>query len=189
MNKVGTSLDQLLLRVGFFTGLFFAFLCLAFCVWYLVGYQAEAGSMVKLVSESAKDPSLSEQQLWLLQNGLTVHMFTSRVLLQSCGVVAGIAFGFLGFSLFLLGLEGQTDVAVEDPRGLKVNIAKLAPGALILLVAAVLVGVCSTTRIPVSFDTQSRPGTNGASLNAQSEQIPHFDTQEPGNGSIPAAKN
>jgi hypothetical protein len=52
-----------------------------------------------------------------------------KFLLQSYGVVSGVAFGVLGFALFLIGAKGDTDAAFDDSQH-KVQLTRMAPGSL-----------------------------------------------------------
>lgn len=134
--------DRLLLRIGFFAALVMSFACLTFCIFYLVIYQQDTSALVARTIEASKTPQLSETQQWALQLTSAAHMFTSKVMLQSCGIVAGISFGFLGFCLFLMGIDGQIDANIEQTGGAKINVTRLAPGAFILLLSTILIGLC-----------------------------------------------
>jgi hypothetical protein len=108
-------------------------------------------------------------------------MFTSKVMLQSCGIVAGIAFGFLGFCLFLMWIEGQIDAELTNSDGIRLNVTRLAPGAFILMLATILIGVCGTTRIPVSLDTRSTPVLESSTKPlTREDRPPALDSAEPG---------
>lgn len=39
-----------------------------------------------------------------------------KFVLQSCGIISGVAFGFLGFALFLLGVKGDMDASFADSQ-------------------------------------------------------------------------
>lgn len=138
--------------------------------------------MVANAIDALKTPQLSDTQQAALQLTSEAHMFTSKVMLQSCGIVAGIAFGFLGFCLFLMGIEGQIDATVEQPAGTKINVTRLAPGAFILMLATILIGLCSTARIPVKLDTHSTPrAEKGHARPPVADRTPpDIDTSEPG---------
>ena len=84
------------------------------------------------------------QSLLLSRTGLW------KFILQSCGIIAGVAFGFLGFALFLLGAKGDMDAAFDDSQH-KVQLSRMAPGSFVLLVAAILIGVCSTKSVTLDL--------------------------------------
>lgn len=174
--------DRLLFRVGFFAALVMSFVCLAFCVFYLVTYQQGTSVLLARMIEASKAPELSETQQWALQLTSAGNVYTSKVMLQSCGIVAGIAFGFLGFCLFLMGIEGQIDATIEQAGAAKIDVTRLAPGAFILLMATILIGLCSTLRIPVKLDTQSTPQVehSRAHPGADDDGPANLDTSEPG---------
>lgn len=76
-----------------------------------------------------------------------------KFILQSCGIMCGAAFGFLGFALFLLGAKGEMDANFDDSLH-KVQITRMAPGAFVILIAAILIGLCAVKRVDIEF-----PGT------------------------------
>jgi hypothetical protein len=51
-----------------------------------------------------------------MQSMLLARTGLWKFILQSCGIIAGVAFGFLGFALFLLGVKGDMDAAFDDSR-------------------------------------------------------------------------
>lgn len=73
-----------------------------------------------------------------------------KFILQSCGIIAGVAFGFLGFALFLLGAKGDMDAAFDDSQH-KVQLSRMAPGSFVILIAAVLIGLCAVTKVELKF--------------------------------------
>lgn len=84
------------------------------------------------------------------------QLYVARILLLSCGVVVGMALGFLGFALFLLGVEGTQDVEGTAPS-LTLKLARLSPGAFVIICSAVLVGVCVTRPLPFNYGSSGRP--------------------------------
>ena len=87
-----------------------------------------------------------------------------KFILQSCGIIAGVAFGFLGFGLFLLGAKGDMDAAFDDSQH-KVQLSRMAPGSFVILIAAVLIGICAIHKVDLSFTpvttTITTTGQNG----------------------------
>jgi len=173
-----------ILNIGFFVGLVLAVACLLLSTFYLVRFEAHANSGVTSALEAAQnDPS--SNQLLAMQFSLSVHMYIARILLLSCGIFAGLSFGFLGFALFLIGVEGAVAASLEGTGGLRVSVARLAPGAFVILCAAILIGVCARGSLParVSADgvvTTPQPGaTEGGAPDAASEAVNGLDERSP----------
>jgi hypothetical protein len=172
--------DQRTLQVGFYAGIAMAFACLLICVGYFFLFERHANAAVDLALKYAGDKNLSDTQQWSLQIALTVHMYLARLQLLSCGTVCGMAFGFLGFALFLLGVRGNIDAKASGTGGLKMSVANLSPGAFVILCAAIVITICSTARLPVTFDTHSGPSI-GAQIQAPTSASPvgHVDPSTP----------
>jgi len=139
-----------MLRYGFYAGLVLATLCFAFTVIYISLYSFTTTKTFDQHHGEYVDAKSHPN----LNSVLLARTAQNKTLLQSCGIVAGIAFGFLGFSLFLLGIEGTSDVAgkMEDYT---VTLNKVAPGSLILIAAIVLIAVSATHRIELDFSPDS----------------------------------
>ena len=73
-----------------------------------------------------------------------------KFILQSCGIISGVAFGFLGFGLFLLGAKGDMDASFANSEH-KVQLSRMAPGSFVILIAALLIGICSINKVELSF--------------------------------------
>jgi hypothetical protein len=114
---------------------------------------------------------LSSMKLAPMQDILLARAGLWKFILQSCGVVSGAAFGFLGFALFLLGVKGDMDAAFADGKH-NVQLTRMAPGSFVILIAAVLIGLCSIHRVDLSFTPvtqtteQAGPATGQAVTNA-----------------------
>jgi len=103
-----------------------------------------------------------------------------KFILQSCGIISGVAFGFLGFGLFLLGAKGDMDAAFDDSQH-KVQLSRMAPGSFVILIAAILIGICSTKKVELSFDpvktaTEISGGGQGGGIR---DAIPNLDNIPP----------
>jgi hypothetical protein len=85
-----------------------------------------------------------------MQSMLLARTGLWKFILQSCGIIAGVAFGFLGFALFLLGAKGDMDAAFEDSQH-KVQLSRMAPGSFVLFIAAILIGLCSTKSVTLDL--------------------------------------
>lgn len=69
--------------------------------YYLYRFQAVTqGSVLRVLSgQQRPEPGA-------FQVAVVAQMYLARVQLLSCGIFVGMAFGFLGFGLFLLGIKG-----------------------------------------------------------------------------------
>lgn len=154
------------MQLGFVTGLILAIACLALSAYYLLSFERHANSAVEHVLASATRSNTSANQLYVMQFSLSVHMAIARTLLLSCGVFAGLSFGFLGFSLFLIGVDGAINAELQGRDAVKVSAAGLAPGAFVILCASVLIAVCARGSLPAKVeangfvtDETQRPST------------------------------
>jgi hypothetical protein len=117
-----------------------------------------------------------------LQTILLARAGLWKFILQSCGIIAGVAFGFLGFGLFLLGAKGDMDASFADSQH-KVQLSRMAPGSFVILIAAGLIGVCSIHKVELKYDpaietnTEAGGGMNmGISVNdpaSNPNALPH----------------
>lgn len=88
---------------------------------------------------------------------------SSRQALLACGIFAGFSFGFLGFGLFLLGVEGTTDA--EGQYGdAKVKWTGFAPGLVFGVFATVIIVACAlhTASFDYSIESPSSSDTQAA---------------------------
>lgn len=113
--------------------------------------------------DAANIQQLTSIDLNQLQDILLARTGLWKFILQSCGVMAGAAFGFLGFALFLLGVKGDMDAAYHDAHH-KVQLTRMAPGTFVILMASVLVGFCSTAKVELDFDVVTGKGAPGSSM-------------------------
>ena len=126
--------SQKILNIGFVTALGLATVCLLLSGYYMISFQTSANMAVKRVleqGESNQVPGQAAERLYRYQTNrlaLTVHMYIARVLLPSCGIFVGLAFGFLGFSLFLIGVNGEVDVRLDTSTKIQLQVTRLAPG-------------------------------------------------------------
>lgn len=140
-----------MLNVGFAAGLFLSFVCFLASAYYLYEFQHAASQSVATALASAKNSDLSASDTSLVRFSLTAHIFVAQVLLRSCGVFAGLAFGFLGFSLFLIGVQGSIDAEGDLSGKIKLSLLRISPGALVIVAATVLIGVCAASSLPGSL--------------------------------------
>lgn len=136
-----------LLRAGFTGALMLAAACFGFSAVYLYKYLVITSDAVdSIIKEVVIAPAS-------LQMALSARLAVAKYSLLSCGVVTGLAFGFLGFALFLLGVQGNMDVKANQ-AGNSIQLARIAPGTFVILCAAVLAAISVTHRI--DFDVSSR---------------------------------
>lgn len=141
---------------GFAAGLAMAFACLVASVAYLITFQSDArdgvGELIRSVSiETDREPESGSVSTTMMSERTFADAITARLVmadlsLNSCGIFLGMAFGFLGFSLFLIGVQGAMQASGEGP-GYKVQIANLSPGVAVIICATTLICV-SVTNIP-----------------------------------------
>ncbi len=158
------------LNAGFVFGLILAFLSLAGAAFFLFMYfrDADSGMSSILKEQSAKE---SVQIM-----AIHARNIQARLSLQACGAFVGVAFGMLGFSLFLIGVKGEMDVDGSG-RGITVKVTRLMPGIAILIAAIVLVGESVTHTTPYTFTTPNLTNQSGpapplpGSTSAQATQV------------------
>lgn len=166
------AMSRLILNIGFAAGLVLAVACLALSAFYLLRFQDQAGSAVSSVIGPLAKPNAGATDLMAMQAAFSAHAYMARVLLLSCGVFVGMAFGFLGFSLFLIGAEGAIDAEGKVGES-TFNVTRLAPGAFVILVSAILIGVCVTRSLPVSLTAEElEPVAESATATANEQGGP-----------------
>jgi hypothetical protein len=133
-----------LIRYSVFAALGCAALCMIFTILYVFSYSLDA----TLSFERHFDAYLAPGNAGNLATVLGLHMAQNRIFLQSCGMVAGIFFAFLGIALFLLGIQGTVD-ATGQLKDQSANVRRLAPGGIILLASMIFVGVSAMH--PIEF--------------------------------------
>lgn len=147
-----------LLSVGFVFALVLALLCLGLSVFYLFQYLNSANTGITQILDKVANQQIKLEtgQLEVLING---RLVMARLGLLSCGVLAGVAFGFLGFALFLLGIKETMDVSFDNVS-YKANVARMSPGVFLIAIAAVLIGVCASRETPFNYSIEeAKPST------------------------------
>lgn len=150
------------LNIGFLAAI--ALAAIAFCLAgvYLLRFADSTHAVVAqaLTAGSTLHQSgrgLSAVNVELIQNSLGIHAYVARVLLVSCGMFVALAFGFLGFALFLVGASGQSEMTAEGKDIGKLSLNNLAPGTIAIVAATLLAGLCVTRPLPVSFAMGGKP--------------------------------
>jgi hypothetical protein len=99
-----------------------------------------------------------------------------------------MAFGFLGFALFLLGIGGSIDAEAAGGAAVRIQVAKISPGAFVMLCAAILVGLCATTTVPLDFTLEpAEQGPQGAGNEPRETPPSQAPAEPPLNGFSPEA--
>jgi hypothetical protein len=145
------ALDPLI-RYSVFVALGCAGVCMIFTILYVFSYSLDS----TLSFERHFDSYLASANSGNLSTVLGLHMAQNRMFLQSCGMVAGIFFAFLGLALFLVGIQGTTD-ATGQIRDYSTNVKRLAPGGIILLASMIFVGVSAMHPIDLQISPTGTP--------------------------------
>ena len=143
-----------LIRYSVFAALGCAGVCMIFTILYVFSYSLDS----TLSFERHFDSYLASGNASNLSTVLGLHMAQNRMFLQSCGMVAGIFFAFLGLALFLVGIQGSID-ATGKVTDYSNSMKRLAPGGVILLASMIFVGVSAMHPI----DLKISPWSNGVS--------------------------
>lgn len=141
-----------LIRYSVFAALGCAGVCMIFTILYVFSYSLDS----TLSFERHFDSYLASANSGNLSTVLGLHMAQNRMFLQSCGMVAGIFFAFLGLALFLVGIQGTTD-ATGEIRDYSTNVRRLAPGGIILLASMIFVGVSAMHPIDLQLSPTGIP--------------------------------
>jgi hypothetical protein len=141
------------LNIGFLAALALAAIAFIAAGFYLLRFAGTTQDVIaQMLSAGYTGGNIDQRNVELLQNGLTIHAYLARVLLVSCGMFVALAFGFLGFALFLVGASGQSDASASTGQGLQVTLTNLAPGSIAIVGATILAGICVTRYMPVEFE-------------------------------------
>ena len=136
-----------LLSIGFIAGITLAACCMLFSAFYLYKFLTiTSSSLETLLNDSERIQRLGDT----LRTVINARLVLARLTLLSCGTFVGMAFGFLGFALFLIGVKGEMD-ANASFESYRVKFARLSPGVFIITCASVLIGICVTH--PTPFDS------------------------------------
>jgi hypothetical protein len=133
-----------LIRYSVFVALGCAGVCMICTILYVFSYSLDS----TLSFERHFDSYLATGNTANLSTVLGLHMAQNRMFLQSCGMVAGIFFAFLGLALFLVGIQGTVD-ATGEIKDYSASAKRLAPGGVILLASMIFVGVSAMH--PIDF--------------------------------------
>jgi hypothetical protein len=132
-----------LIRYSVLVALGCAALCMVFTILYIFSY-----SLDSTLSFERHFDSYASGNTANLPTVLGLHMAQNRMFQQSCGMVAGIFFAFVGLALFFMGIQGTLDAngQVKDYSG---SVKRLIPGGVILLASMIFVGISAMH--PIDF--------------------------------------
>jgi hypothetical protein len=132
-----------LIRYSVLAALGCAALCMVFTILYIFSY-----SLDSTLSFERHFDSYASGNTANLPTVLGLHMAQNRMFQQSCGMVAGIFFAFVGLALFFMGIQGTLDAngQVRDYSG---SAKRLIPGGVILLASMIFVGISAMH--PIDF--------------------------------------
>jgi len=141
-NPPAPSRDPLI-RYSVLVALGCAAVCMVFTILYIFSY-----SLDSTLSFERHFDSYASGNAANLPTVLGLHMAQNRMFQQSCGMVAGIFFAFVGLALFFMGIQGTLDAngQVRDYAG---SAKRLIPGGVILLASMIFVGISAMH--PVDF--------------------------------------
>jgi hypothetical protein len=153
-DALGRALDprfsQDILDRGFIAGLVFCGLAFVATVVYLSVFLGIANSDFNVGSADGNSGLP-------VQYAFAARLITIRLALLACGVLAGSALGFLGLSLFLMGVRSVMNVDAQG-GSFQTKLVNVAPGTLVLLCAALLIGLCTNRDISWKVDTTGAAG-------------------------------
>jgi hypothetical protein len=157
-----------LLNRSFSLGLLLSVLCFVSAVGYLFYFLITTNSALdKFLKTPPQTPLTGDY----LGDVLFAKMFMARISLFACGAFIGLAFGFLGFSLFLLGFKGEMNVEATMEKA-SVKVARMTPGVFVMLCSAILIGICVTKKPEMSINRgYEKPVGKSKNLN-QSDEVP-----------------
>lgn len=78
-----------------------------------------------------------------------------RIMFLSAGVFVAMAFGFLGFGLFLIQAKGYVNASGQI-NDITFNLVKLSPGLVVIICATYIIVKCVTFRIEYSGQSSFR---------------------------------
>jgi hypothetical protein len=162
VNVEGRSCDlefpQRILNIGFMAALVLAATSLLVGAFYLFFFLWKTSSSVEALLNQTQTARISSGDLKI---AISAQLVIAKVALLSCSILVGMAFGFLGFSLFLIGVRAELD-AEAGKEDTKVKLARMSPGVFVILCAAVMISVSATHPTPFTMGAGPEPGFVGA---------------------------
>jgi hypothetical protein len=139
MENPSRKIPAKLIKFGYYSGLIAFFICLLSSLIAISFFLYSTYFWVDTLGASKE--IIGNIEL------LNARLVMARIALLSCGLLAGLSFGFLGFSLFLIGIDGESDISGEH-SDYKITLSRVSPGIIVLLAATILIGVCATRETP-----------------------------------------
>jgi hypothetical protein len=108
-----------------------------------------------------------------------VALTMTKIGLLSCGAMAGLAFGFLGFGLCLVGIKGNIGIGASH-HGLRIKLERLTPGMAVMFFACVVISVSLFKTADMHFSYIDNIAPGGHTVVASPKPSPVIDVQEQG---------
>jgi hypothetical protein len=112
----------------------------------------------------------------------TVNSMTllAQIGLRGSGLLVGLALGFLGFALFLVGVKGEMDMNASS-QPIRVKVSRMSPGVFVIVCATVVIGLSITHSLTTSTSIQPVAANSPATAGPDPANIPG-----PVSGAVPA---
>ncbi len=119
-------------------------------LWFMSQINKTMAGVEKITKEVTSNPFQDVKGGTTLRYTLATSHAPLRISLLSTGVIVGVAFGFLGFALFDMGFTGAAKLNAEA-KGARVLLENAAPGLVVLVVAAMLIGVSVIQPVTIEY--------------------------------------
>jgi hypothetical protein len=156
--QAGSQFPQVVLNIGFVGAVALAGVLFLGTVLYLGILLSSASTNIGTLAQEVNSGKIPAESVSTV---IAAQMMVVKMTLLSCGVFVGAAIGFLGFSLLLLGIKGAMSLEVSR-AGWQAKLVNLAPGAFVILCAAILVGICATGDLSLATNFSASPGSQVA---------------------------
>ncbi len=163
------SFPQRILNIGFMGAIALASISLLLGALYLFLFMWKASTSIESLLTRAQSISAGGLGGGGISSGdlriaIAAQLHITKQALLSCSILVGMAFGFLGFSLFLIGIRAEME-AEGGKEAAHVKLARLSPGVFVILCASVMI-IISTTHstgftMEAGLDTQKFGGMGG----------------------------
>lgn len=150
--RADIGFSPLVLNIGFITALVLAALSFLAGAGYLFWFLRATSGALETLFGTVSGASTA------LEMAVSARLVLARIGLASCGVFVGMAFGFLGFALFLIGVRGDMEARAQYDSA-QVRLVRLSPGVFVVVLAVVLIGLCITR--PNEFHYKDTRVTDG----------------------------
>lgn len=144
-----TTFFPVILNAGFIAALILAAVCFLTASLYMYRYLNSTDSMVSELL--GKSGPLVGAQLDTIDLAIQARLMAARFSLLSCGVLAGLSFGLIGFCLFLVGAKGEIS-ATAEMSNVKISLMRMAPGVFVLACATTLIALSVTHSMSLEED-------------------------------------